>query len=69
MKPMENQQNKFGLSKKANVAMAAITGITVVANAEWKQSIMGTSAILIIALYHLYRQSKIDEETNDAEKH
>lgn len=57
---MENQQNKFGLSKKTNVAIAAITGVTVVCNAPLKQAMAATAAILIIALYHLFNQSKID---------
>ena len=57
---MEDQQNKFGLSKKTNVAIAAITGITVVCNASLKQSLAATAAILIIALYHIFNQSKID---------
>jgi hypothetical protein len=56
-----NETNKYGLSKKTNVAIAAVTGITVACNASVIQSITATIAILIIALYHIHRQSKIDE--------
>jgi ABC-type proline/glycine betaine transport system permease subunit len=52
--------NNFGLSKKTNVSMAAITGITIVANAGMWQSIMGTIAICAIAFYQLTIQGRID---------
>ncbi len=52
--------NKYGLSKKTNVAIAAITAITIVCNASFRQAVIGISAIVVIALYHLYNQSKLD---------
>ncbi len=55
---MEN--NKYGLSKKANVAMASVTAITVITNAEFWQSVIGIIAVLGIGIYHLYNQSRID---------
>jgi len=66
---METQNNKFGLSKKTNVAMAAITGITVVANASLWQSLVATLAICAIAFYQLTIQGRIDmrkEQSNEA---
>ena len=51
---------KFGLSKKTNVAIAAITGITISVSAQLWQSISATAAILIIGLYHIHKQSEID---------
>lgn len=57
---METQNNKFGLSKKTNVAMAAITGITVVANSGLWQALVATLAICAIAGYQLHIQGKID---------
>ncbi len=68
---MENveQKNNYGLSKKTNVAMAAITGITIVASANLWQSIIATLAICAIAFYQLTLQGKIDlrkEPDNEA---
>ena len=52
--------NKYGLSKKTNVAIAAITGITISCNANLVQSIVATTAILIIGLYCVFVQERID---------
>lgn len=52
--------NKYGLSKKTNVAIAAITGITISCNANLVQSIVATIAILIIGLYCVFVQERID---------
>jgi len=62
---MEDQKNNFGLSKKTNVAVAAITGITVACNASLVQACVAITAILIISLYHIHKQSKIDMTTED----
>ena len=61
------EQKNYGLSKKTNVAMAAITGITIVANTNLWQSIIATLAICAIAFYQLTIQGKIDlrKEPND----
>jgi hypothetical protein len=56
----EETPNKWGLSKKTNVAVAAITGITVSCNAQLIQSIVATATILIIALYCVHVQGHID---------
>ena len=52
--------SNLGLSKKANVAMASVTAVTVITNADLCQATIGIAAVLVIALYHLYNQSKID---------
>jgi len=59
---MDNS-NKYGLSKKTNVAVAAISGITVVANVAAIQSVVAICAIIAIsaiAFYHLTIQGRID---------
>lgn len=61
----DNGANKYGLSKKSNVAIAAITGITVVCNASTNNVLICVGAILVIAMYHLWRQSQIDEAKRD----
>jgi hypothetical protein len=60
VKPVE-ATNKYGLSKKTNVAIAAISAITLICNVQNIISVgIGVSAVLIIALYHVDRQSVID---------
>lgn len=58
------KENSFGLSKKTNVAMAAITGITVVANFSLWQSVIATAAISLITCYQLTIQGKIDMKSD-----
>ena len=66
---MEESKKSYGLSKKTNVAIAAVTGITVVANASLVQSVVATAAICAIVFYQLTLQGKIDlkktEGTNE----
>lgn len=62
---MRTRNNKFGLSKKTNVAMAAITGITVVANSGSWQALVATLAICAITFYQLKLQGEIDLKNID----
>lgn len=50
-----NNNNKFGLSKKTNIALAAIGGITAV-NERW-EAIVG---IAVIAIYSITMQYILD---------
>ncbi|HIJ71771.1 MAG TPA: hypothetical protein HPP87_10475 [Planctomycetes bacterium] len=59
---MNETNNKFGLSKKANVAMAAITGITVVSNTEFRNACISVAAIVLVALYQLTIQGRLDSK-------
>jgi len=57
----EIEKNKFGLSKKTNVAIAAISGITLICNVQnIAHVLIGVIAVSAIALYHLRKQGTID---------
>jgi len=53
---MDEQKNKFGLSRKTNITLAAITGITAAAD-HWPALI----AIGVLALYAITLQYRIDK--------
>ena len=56
-----NGENKFGLSRKTNVAIAAISGITLICQIQntW-HVLIGVAVVGVLAFYHTYSQSKID---------
>jgi hypothetical protein len=56
----EDIGNKFGLSRKSNVAIAAITGITMT-----KDSWIASIAIVVVALFTIASQHYLDKNNID----
>jgi hypothetical protein len=56
--PQEN--NSYGLSRKSNVAMAAITGITVA-----KDSWIAIAAIFVLGIFTIVSQHILDKNNID----
>jgi len=53
--PTADSGNKFGLSRKSNVAIAAITGLAVVKDSPW-----AIGAVVVIALVAILTQTLLD---------